>query len=95
MINSEDFEKLDISKFEHVKMYTQLLNNEEEDLFSCQDSNSYNTLLNKSVKMGTLNVKHNGEYFDVSFRNISGNAFAFYPEKEIIIIGQSSLDRLL
>jgi hypothetical protein len=95
LITKEDFEKLDISKFEHVKMYTQLLSNNEEELFSCQESKSYKELLDKSVKMGTLNVKYNGDYFDVSFRNILGSSFAFYPEKKTIIISQSSLDRLL
>ena len=95
MITKEDFKKLDLNKFEHTKKYNQLLDSKPEELLICQESKSYESLINKSIKMGTLNLKHNGDFFDVVFRNISGNAFAFYPEKQIIIIGQSSLDRLL
>lgn len=95
MITKEDFKKLELNKFEHVKKYSQLLNDEPENLLTCQASNSYDSLINKSIKMGTLNLKHNGEFFDVIFRNISGNTFVFYPEKSLIIISQSSLDNLL
>ena len=35
------------------------------------------TLSDNSIKMGTISLKHNGEFFDVVFRNISGNTFAF------------------
>ena len=95
MIIKEDFKKLDLNKFEHTKKYCQLFNSKPEELLICQESISYNNLINKSIKMGTLNLKHNGDFFDVVFRNISGSTFAFYPEKKIIIIGQISLDRLL
>ena len=95
MISKEDFKKLELDKFEHVKKYSQLLNDKPENLLACQDSISYDNLINKSIKMGTLNLKHNSDFFDVIFRNISGSIFAFYPEKRIIIISQSSLDRLL
>ena len=95
MIIKEDFEKLDLVKFEHTKKYSQLLNARPDELLICQESRSYSSLINKSIKMGTLNLKHNGDFFDVVFRNISGSAFAFYPERKIIIIGQRSLDRLL
>ena len=95
MITKKDFKKLDTDKFGHVKKYSQLLNDKPEDLLICQESSSYENLINKSIKMGTLNLKYNGDFFDVVFRNISGSAFAFYPEKKIIIIGQHSLDRLL
>ena len=95
MITKEDFKKLDLNKFEHTKKYSQLLNAKPEDLLVCQESISHEILINKSIKMGTLNLKYNGDFFDVVFRNISGSVFALYPEKKIIIIGQSSLDRLL
>tara|TARA_B100001094_G_scaffold182934_1_gene177344 strand:- start:295 stop:582 length:288 start_codon:yes stop_codon:yes gene_type:complete len=95
LIAKEDFTILDLNKFEHAKKYCQLLNSKPEDLMMCKESNSYNNLINKSIKMVTLNLKHNGDFFNVVFRNISGSAFAFYPEKKIIIIGQSSLYRLL
>ena len=95
MIKKEDFKKIDLNKFEHAKKYSQLLNAKPEDLMICHESDSYNSLINKSIKMGTLNIKHNDKFFDVVFRNVSGNAFAFYPGKKIIIISQNSLDRLL
>lgn len=95
MINIKDFKNFNISSFDHVKKYSQLLNDKPENLLICHDSDSYKTLINKSVKMGTLNLKYNGDFFDVVFRNISGCSFAFYPEKKVIIIGQSSLNRLL
>ena len=95
MITKKDFKKLDLNEFEHTKKYSQLLNDKPQDLLICQESSSYESLINKSIKMGTLNLKYNGEFFDVVFRNVSGSAFAFYPEKKIIIIGRRSLDRLL
>ncbi len=95
MITKEDFKKLDLDKFEHTKKYSQLLSSKPEDLLICQESSSYESLINKSIKMGTLNLKHNGDFFDVVFRNISGSAFAFYPGKKVIIIGYQALNRLL
>lgn len=95
MIIKEDFMMLDFNKFEHTKKYCQLLSSKPEDLMMCKESNSYNSLINKSNKMGTLNLKYNGEFFDVVFRNIAGNPFAFYPGMKLIIIGRRSLDRLL
>ena len=95
LIIKEDFKKLDLEKFEHTKKYSQLLNDKPENLLICQKSSSYEYLINKSIKMGTLNIKYNGDFFDVIFRNISGSAFAFYPEKNVIVIGRHSLERLL
>ena len=95
MITREDFTTLDLNKFEHTKKYCQLLSSKPEDLMMCKESNSYSSLINKSIKMGTLNLKYNGKFFDVVFRNISGNPFAFYPGMQLIIIGNRSLDRLL
>lgn len=95
MIKKESFFELDLSKFEHAKKYAQLLNSDPSDLLVTANTKTVEDLLNKSIKMGTLNLKHNNEYFDVAFRNISGNTFAFYADTNTVIIGSSSLDRLL
>ena len=95
MIIKEDFTILDINKFDHAKKYCQLLNSKPEELMTCKESDSFNNLFNESIKMGTISLKHNGEFFDVVFRNISGNTFALYPEIPLIIIGRRSLDQLL
>lgn len=95
MIKKESFFELDLTEFEHAKKYAQLLNSSPDELLITANIKTVEDLINKSIKMGTLNLKHNNEYFDVSFRNISGNTFAFYPKTNTVIIGASSLDRLL
>ena len=95
MIKRETFFDLDLSEFEHAKKYAQLLNSDSDKLLISANNKTVDDLLNKSIKMGTLNFKHNNKYFDVAFRNISGNTFAFYPETRTVIIGASSLERLL
>ena len=95
MIKKESFFNLDLTEFEHAKKYAQLLNSDPSDLLVTANTKTVEDLINKSIKMGTLNLKHNNEYFDVAFRNISGNTFAFYADTNTVIIGSSSLDRLL
>ena len=95
MIKRETFFDLDLSEFEHAKKYAQLLNSDPDKLLISANNKTVDDLLNKSIKMGTLNFKHNNKYFNVAFRNISGNTFAFYPENRTVIIGASSLERLL
>lgn len=94
MINKESFLKLELKDFEHTKKYAQLLNSSPDDLLFSTEKETVNDLINKSIKMGTLNLKYNDAHFDVGIRNISGNTFAYYPENGTVIIGSSSLDRL-
>ena len=94
MIKKESFLKLETKDFEHTKKYAQLLNASPEELLFTTEKETVKDLIDKSIKMGTLNLKYNGVPFDIGIRNISGNTFAYYPENGTVIIGSSSLDRL-
>ena len=89
------FKKIESDKFNHAKKYAQLLSSSENDLLICDDQEFVNDTLNKSIKMGTLTIKDNGTSFEVNFRNISGCAFAYYPENNLIIVGKRFVNKIL
>ena len=49
MITKKDFKKLDLNEFEHTKKYSQLLNDKPQDLLICQESSSYESLINNDL----------------------------------------------
>jgi len=89
------FKKIESDKFNHAKKYAQLLSSSENDLLICDDQEFVNDTLTKSIKMGTLTIKDNGKTFEVNFRNISGCAFAYYPENNLIIVGKRFVNKIL